>query len=279
MANYRWGKKIGSGGFGVVYRAYREDGLECAMKRLEKDADDESRQRFKREVRLQTTLDHPNILRILGSNLNADPPWYAMPLAERSLRDAMPDMHGDEDAVLEVILAIANGIEHAHANGVVHRDLKPENVLFVKGDDGGEQVVISDFGCGRFLERDTPTITMSGAPLGSLAYMAPEQWGHANEASVPADIYALGRVLYEMLTNDLSAAEPDLRRVPARYKYVIGRCTQHNPEKRYASVSEFRRDLDLVTHQPDHFRTSKERLTELLKKAVVSESLGPGGRE
>lgn len=271
MASYERSKKIGSGGFGVVYRARRDDGLQCAMKRLTGVDDEECRKRFQREVRLQATLDHPNIMPIIGANLRVSPPWYVMPLASRSLRDEIDRLRGDEDAVLGIFSQMLDGVEHAHTNGVIHRDLKPENILFLTNGRGEERVVISDFGCGRFVERDTATITMTGVPLGSVVYMAPEQWTRASEAAEPADIYALGKILYEMLTGDLSASPPDLQLVPGKLRYIVGQCTQPKPERRYPNIAAIRRDLEVVYSHPERLQSSQERLAELMKQVVVAE--------
>ena len=123
-----------------------EDGLTFAKKTL-LVADSESEERFKREVRMLSKLDHPRIIKIVGSRLSKPPLWYVMPLYNRSLSQEFPGIVGDEIRIKKVFDTILEGMQYAHEQGIVHRDLKPGNILLRSDDD----VVISDFGLGRAL--------------------------------------------------------------------------------------------------------------------------------
>lgn len=188
MARWRFGDRIGSGGFGVVRHATRaEDGESFAAKFVSDEwkDDDEVIRRFKREVTLQRNLDHPNVLPVIGANLEASPPWFVMPLRKRSLLDAVNDGLGD-DEVVRIFEGILAGMVHAHENGVIHRDLKPENVLL--DADGTPQ--ISDFGLGKSLISDSSGITKTTiGGMGSIPYMAPEQAIDARSADEGSDIW------------------------------------------------------------------------------------------
>ncbi|MFC1552767.1 protein kinase family protein, partial [Candidatus Latescibacterota bacterium] len=167
MATYKFHESIGGGGFGVVYEATRiNDKWRCAAKFLKKDYSDKDLHRFKREVKILTQLNHPNIVPIMGMKLSADPPWFIMPLAILNLRQYLEDNRGEEN--LWVFKDVAYGIEHAHNNGVIHRDLKPENILFFNEDDA--YAAVSDFGLGCRIERDTPPITSSHIAMGTIQY-------------------------------------------------------------------------------------------------------------
>src|SRR5262249_35298098 len=114
------------------------------------------RKRFEREVRIMERIDSPYVIRILGSNLEHDPPYFVMPLGERSLESDMRRLRGDEDAILDIFGQICCGVRDIHERGIFHRDLKPANVL--KLADG--QVVVSDLG-------------LAGSKSGTLRYSPP----------------------------------------------------------------------------------------------------------
>jgi serine/threonine protein kinase len=126
---WRTTRKIGSGGFGVVYRARRTgDGRAYALKRLLPAFADEPEvlRRFRREIEIQADLDHRNIVPVVDYDLEADQPWFVMPYAEASLADELDDLNEAEAiALFDEVLA---AIEYCHGRGVVHRDLKPTDV-------------------------------------------------------------------------------------------------------------------------------------------------------
>lgn len=125
---------------------------------------------------------------------------FAMPIATGNLRPRLGQTASDHELAFSYFEQILAAIEHAHQNGIVHRDLKPENVLFLAGlfDD---YPVISDFGLGRLLDRDTTTLTQAGGLFVTFGYAAPEQYSDAPNADARSDIYSLGVLLREMLTN------------------------------------------------------------------------------
>lgn len=129
MATYQFHNELGRGGFGVVYEAEREnDGWACAAKTLRPRASQRETRRFHREVRLQAKLNHPHIVPIVALNLEDNPPWFIMPLAQENLRDHLERVGVGEER-LWIFDQVAAGIEHAHSNGVIHRDIKPVRML------------------------------------------------------------------------------------------------------------------------------------------------------
>lgn len=265
MATYQFGNLIGSGGFGEVFEAIRvEDSWKCAAKRLKKDVAQECRTRFLREVRMQAPLRHPNIVRIIGYNLNDEQPWYIMPRALMNLRDYLQG--GFVEGRSSLFRQIAEGLQYAHHNNVIHRDLKPENVLLFMEDEA-LRVRLGDFGIGRFASRDTPPITESYSRMGTREYMAPEQYRNPKDVDRRADIFSLGKIFYEILTGRIPYPELDYTDVPPKYRYIIQKSCQNNPENRYQNVSEVMEDLDIVVTRLDKPLT---RVSESIREEIQS---------
>jgi serine/threonine protein kinase len=259
MARFRFGEDIGSGGFGVVRDATRlgDDGQAVAEPGLAAKFllemhldDDEAVERFRREVRLLAEeLDHPNIVPVLGRNLSASPPWFVMPYAESNLADELRDGRGaDRDWVIHVFMRVLEGMAHAHdrETPILHRDLKPQNVLFCAGVP-----MVADFGLGKRLAPDATELTKTAVWMGSERYMAPEQFSDAKRVGTSADVYALGKMLWEML----SGQEPDvlyadLDAIPREFRFFVDKCTRHPADERYRNAAEALAAFDLFAVTP-----------------------------
>ena len=260
VSHYSVRERLGRGGMGVVYRA--EDlqlGRTVALKFLSLElegAAPEARERFFREARAASALDHPRICTVYEIGESEDGrPFIAMAycagetLSERIRRDQVPF-----DDARTIILQIAEGLLAAHDAGVVHRDVKPANIMLTPGG-----VKVLDFGLAKL--SDVTHLTKTGATLGTPAYMSPEQ-ATGGAVDHRSDIWSLGAILYEMLTGTRAfpgdnptaimyailsheirpAAElrPD---VPADLERVIRRCLQREPAERYQSLRELFTDL------------------------------------
>jgi len=251
---------LGAGGMGVVYRA--EDtrlGRAVALKFLlpHYSLDSSAKSRFLREAHTAAALDHPNLCAIHEVGATDDGLMFlAMALCEgetlraRLTRDGKLAVH----EALEIARQIAEGLQAAHALGIVHRDLKPANVMLLP--DG--TVRILDFGLAKARDQ---SVTETGAHFGTVAYMSPAQIrGH--EVDTRADLWALGVVLYEMVTGqkpfhgteDVAIAHailhdalkpPSTLRgdLPAPLERLVLRLLQKDPAKRYATAAELLRDL------------------------------------
>ncbi len=193
-------EELGRGGVGVVYKARhlrlnRPVGLKMLLAGAY--ASRAERRRLSREAELVAELRHPNIVQVYDVGDLDGRPYFTMELIEGGSLDrklAGRPLPAREAASLLAVLAGA--VDAAHRAGIVHRDLKPANVLLA--DDGTPK--ISDFGLARQLG-DGLALTLSGAPLGTPSYMAPEQaQGRSRETGPAADLYALGAILYELLT-------------------------------------------------------------------------------
>jgi len=271
MERYEQGTQIGSGGFGRVYNATRaEDGWTGVLKFLKEDYNGDSLRRFQREVRIQAQMEHPNIVPVVAMNLNADPPWFVMPKAESNLRTYVREHHGEDE--LPIFIAVASGVAYAHNNGIIHRDLKPENILLFGGEEGQPRPAVSDFGLGKEIERETPTLTQDNIGMGTYQYAAPEQCRDAKSVNERADIYALGKILYELLTGKFPYPSMDWGLVPRRFTYIIRKATSEAPDDRYWAVSDLLDSIDLLTQQRSAFdkpADTLQRLTaEIMEKQV-----------
>lgn len=201
-------RPLGTGGFAEVYRAIdRRTGNVVAVKIL-KDiarADPEAVTRFRRELRLMQSLDHPHVAAVLdqGDFTGTDDIWYAMPLAVGSLADEISSMSGDTATVTDLARQLCAGVGYVHSKGVLHRDLKPGNIL--RTADGNWQV--ADFGLAREDERRSLALTSTTAQgLGTAMYASPEQWNNPKHADPRDDIFAIGKILQHAITGQFPMA-------------------------------------------------------------------------
>jgi len=231
---------------GVVYRA-RQVQLDrvVALKILhpEKAESADLQARFEREAKVLASLQHPHIVQIFDLG-RKDRLYYIVmefvegtTLRERTRRGIAPP----EEAV-GIMEQVCRALEYAHAKGVVHRDIKPENILLDK--DG--QVKVSDFGLAKILggTASAETLTRSGAVVGTMAYMAPEQWENAPSVDGRADVYSTGAVLYELLTGEIPRGRIEN---PTPGSSVLGeivlKALERDPVRRYRSAADLRSEL------------------------------------
>jgi predicted DNA-binding transcriptional regulator AlpA len=195
-------RPLGTGGFADVYRAVdRRDGQVVAVKILKDiaNADAEAVTRFRRELRLMESFDHPHVAKIVdqGTFEDRDGIWYAMPLAVGSLADEISTMQNDTATVTDLARQLCAGVGYVHERGVLHRDLKPGNIL--RTPDGRWQV--ADFGLAREDERMSQALTSTTAQgLGTAMYASPEQWNNPKHAEIRDDIYAIGKIVQHAIT-------------------------------------------------------------------------------
>jgi len=190
--------KLGEGGMGVVYRArYVVDNRHVAVKLLPPDvANSTILSRFERELEILKTLRHPNIVRSFGGVCEGNQHFYAMELVEGGTLDKLLEERGKfaPEVAVQFALQMASGLAYAHERGVVHRDVKPGNFLLTTSG----KLKLSDFGLAT-VEAATK-ITAAGKTMGTFPYMAPEQIRGRPPVSPQTDLYALGCVIFEMLT-------------------------------------------------------------------------------
>ncbi|HEX5690740.1 MAG TPA: protein kinase, partial [Roseiflexaceae bacterium] len=213
LGPYQLREAIGKGGMATVYRAYQPAiDRDVAVKIIHSAIlhDSSAIERFRREARLIARLEHPHILPIYDFDGAHAPPYIVMRYLESgTLRDLLARERLPLANVTELLAHIAGALDYAHAQGVVHRDVKPSNILL----DRHGNALVSDFGIARIMAGQAPDegpITTTGAIIGTPDYMAPEQAsGHA-DVDGRADIYALGVMLFQIVTGRLPyvAAQP-----------------------------------------------------------------------
>lgn len=220
--------------------------------------------RFRREVRSQSAMSHPNIMPIVAVGLENEPPFYVMPEADTTFKKEIEANAGlPPGKAVDIVLDVVEAVTYAHQQGILHRDLKPANVLRVNGN-----WVVGDFGLCLDVDSDSATLTQSHAVFGTLAYMAPEQFDDAHDVDGTADVFSLGRILYNALSGLRPFPYAPLNRVPAEYGYLISKATADNPLDRYATVSEFGQQLELVSRRSKTLVSPTDRAKDLLSKLL-----------
>jgi len=203
LERYTLVRRVGSGGFGSVWMA-RDEHLQrdVAVKILARELVSDGR--FEREARAAARLSHPGIVTLYEAAVDDDGAYLVSELVDGATLDRLLARGALSDRdILRVGLALCDGLDHAHSQGVVHRDVKPSNMLVPNGGrDGrpparGQAAKLTDFGIARVIDADS--LTLTGDIIGTLNYMAPEQ-AAGLEAAEPADLYSLAVVLYEALT-------------------------------------------------------------------------------
>ncbi len=266
---------LGKGGMGEVYRARDTRlGRDVAVKVILTDLarDRERIRRFEQEARAAGALNHPNVCAIHDLGIHDGSPFVVMELLEgESLRARL--QHGPIPVrkAIDYAAQAAHGLAAAHEKGIVHRDLKPENLFLTK--DG--RVKVLDFGLAKLIRSDNATpidgptvsvsLTASGAVLGTAGYMAPEQVRGVT-ADHRADLFALGSVIYELLTGKRAFAGETLyetsyrivhadppplsasgREIPPGLEAIVRRCLEKSPDERFQSAKDLAFDLESIS--------------------------------
>ena len=260
ISHYRILEELGRGGMGIVYKA-RDTKLDryVALKFLAPhlSRSDKEKKRFIHEAKAASALDHPNICTIYEINETDDNQMYiAMACYDgESLKDKIDRGPLAMEEAISIAIQIAKGLEKAHAHKLIHRDIKPANILITKDN----QVKIVDFGLAKL--SGSTVFTKEGSTLGTVAYMSPEQTEGA-EIDHRTDIWALGVVLYEMLSGDrpfrgdykqaviysiLNEDPEPLQKhnpaIPEELDVIIHKALAKKPAERYTSIKNFLKDL------------------------------------
>jgi serine/threonine protein kinase len=259
LGKYQLREQLGHGGMASVYRAYHPQ-LDrfVAVKTLRGELVDDSEflARFQREAKIVAALRHANIVQVFDADMQDGIYYMVMELLEGdTLKARLSDYRARGETmplgeVVRVMLDVLDGLAYAHSEGMIHRDIKPANIMLTRRG----QAVITDFGIAQMV--GATRYTLSGALMGTLNYMAPEQ-GMQNQSDVRSDLYSLGIVLYEMLTGkppfdaDTPLAIlmkhvneplplPSLTeaQVPVTFEKMLLKVLSKNPDDRYQTAEE-----------------------------------------
>jgi tRNA A-37 threonylcarbamoyl transferase component Bud32 len=245
---------IGQGGMGAVYKA-RQPALDrlVAVKVLPREAgrDPTFAERFGREAKALARLNHPSIVTVYDFGQAGGMCYLVMEYIDGvNLRETLRAGRLEPAAALKIVPVVCDALQYAHEEGIVHRDIKPENILL----DRKGRVKIADFGLAKLLGPADVSLTGSRQAMGTLHYMAPEQWERPAAVDQRADIYSLGVVFYELLTGELPVGRfdpPSVKvQVDVRLDEVVLRALAREPERRYQRASELRSEVEAISATP-----------------------------
>lgn len=303
FGRYRIIEEIGRGGMGKVYRAHDPQLERTVALKLIISGERGNTERFLREARATASLKHPNIVTIYDIGVEAGRPFFAMDYIEgESLQSLMKKDVLRIPQIVDIMIKVGNAVAHTHAHGIVHRDLKPANVML--GKDNEPKVM--DFGLAK-MSKASKKLSKTGMLIGTLQYMPPEQTqGNLRGIDARSDVYALGAILYEMLTkrplfsgtafnivfqilnkDPVPPREID-DRIPKDLERVCLKALEKNKIHRYQTAGAFVEDLKLyargkpVKARPLRFwertwRTVKKHRVRVVASLLLCSILVLGG--
>jgi len=233
---------IGLGGMGAVYKGTGSNGEQVAIKLLLGQPSDELTAQFHAEAQAMSVLDHPNLVAVHDYGHAGEFPYIVMEFVPGgTLLELIHYYTVDEVTAAKICILVCRGLTYVHEQGILHRDIKPDNIMIA--EDGSPKIM--DFG----LAVDVMDEDFEYKAIGSPGYVAPEVRSTPDEIDERADVFAMGGVLYTVLTKEDPNPNPEeidfdkLQSFDARFKIMIRRAMHPDREKRYASVEELEQKL------------------------------------
>src|SRR5437867_2612377 len=275
--SYRIERELGGGGMSRVFLAQDTTlGRRVVVKVLPPEmAAGVNMERFRREIQLAASLQHPHIVPLLTAGSSGDLLYYVMPFIEgESLRVKLA-REGELPLaeVVKILLDVTDALAYAHRHGVVHRDIKPDNVLITEG-----HAVVTDFGVAKAVSASSgrSSLTSLGVALGTPAYMAPEQAAADPNTDHRADIYALGSLAYEMLAGRTPFTAPTPQALLAAHiTQAPEPVTKYRDSVPPALVAPVMRCLE--KHAADRWQSAAEVVSQLEALSTPSGGMSPAG--
>ncbi len=278
-ADKRVSRELGGGGMARVFVADDADGDgRIVVKVLSPDlAIGVDGERFKREIRLASSLHHPRIVPVIEAANAGAVLYYTMPFIDGDTLRALlkAEQRLSVDSAVAIVRDVAEALAYAHGKNVVHRDIKPENVLIERAT---KRAFVTDFGIARAIQKsaDISTVTSTGHTLGTPTYMSPEQAAADANLDGASDVYSLGCVLFELLAGSPPFSGPNERTVIARH---MTEPPPHIREIRPEVPPELERTIIRMLAKAPKTRLSASQLIRALNGEIVPDSeTSSGGR-
>jgi serine/threonine protein kinase len=248
LSDYQIAERIGEGAIAEIYRARQiklDRDVAIKVLKYQEDWDPETVKLLEHEAKTIARLNHPNIVQVIDCGTYKDLYYFVMEYVDGTdfkyiMKEGLYDLSQKLDAIVQTLKAL----EYAHNNGIVHRDIKPANLLI--SSEG--HLKVADFGIAIVGDKSDQTDTDTTSPMGTPAYMAPEQWKCQGPVDKRADLYSVGVMLYEVLTSKRPSESPPApseisSNAPAEFDRIVLKCLEVDPTKRYQSAAEVKNQL------------------------------------